>query len=677
MQVLRQKVMRMPRLPWTIDSRAACFGLAAMLASTACPRPLDTAEPDGSGEVRGGSGDAAPVTEPVRIDGARMHALVKALADDELGGRYTFVEADIGRAAQMLADAYRDGGLAKVGPAYRVDYPVITGVAETSPAALAITRAGKPVAVPAASFAARSNSGSASAAGDVVFVGYAARSRVEGDAGGAPAYDDLAGIDVKGKVALVLLETPGRPDGEAMSDALRAEAKAFESATEDARAKKDTAALARAHVAMRKRIAKMAAPWLRGKALPKSFTAAPADPLARVDVRGIAASLVDAAEALPGPKFDIRQGRLRTKLARLSEAGAVAAIVVEGPRSYVDAKARETDALPGLDASRPGIEPAAIPVVQMRWHDADALFRIGKRKLSAVQAVIDRELVPQSSALVGTTATVTVAMKSTSVSVPNVLAQLEGGEKKDEIVVIGAHFDHVGRDGSGQCHTDPGDAAKDGVCNGADDNASGSAMVVEVARALAAAHVKPKRTIVFANFSGEEVGLHGSKALAESPPSAPPFANGKVVAMVNLDMVGRMDARGLAIGGLSSSSGWMKLLDAVGPHGIGVMYDRAITTRSDHASFYRKDIPVLFFFTHLHPDYHRPGDEIDAINGDGMTKIAELVADLVQRLGDGAEVPFTPPKNEDEGLTGALPGTNPATVEKRVNLPAPGAAPAL
>jgi Zn-dependent M28 family amino/carboxypeptidase len=422
---------------------------------------------------------------------------------------------------------------------------------------------------------------------------------------------------------------------------------------------------------MRKDIAKLVAPWMRGKPLPKSFTAAPADPFAAVDLRGIAEALVDANDALPGPKFDSRMARLRTKLTRLTEAGAVAAIVVEGPRSFADAKARAADALPTLASSRPGVEPAAMPIVQMRWHDADTFFRIGKRKLSAVQADIDRKLAPRSAVLTGTTATVTVALKATSVAVPNVIAQIEGGDRKDEIVVIGAHFDHLGRDGTGQCHTESGDAEKDGVCNGADDNASGSAMVVEVARALAAAGVKPRRTLVFANFSGEEVGLHGSKALAESPPAVPPFTNGKVVAMVNLDMVGRLDERGLAIGGVGSSPGWMPLLDAVGPHGLGVLYERAITTRSDHASFYRKNVPVLFFFTHLHPDYHRPGDESAGINKDGMTKIAELVADLVHRLGDGAELPFALPKNADEGLVGALPGTNPATIEKRVGLPEP------
>jgi hypothetical protein len=426
---------------------------------------------------------------------------------------------------------------------------------------------------------------------------------------------------------------------------------------------------------MRKDIAKLVAPWMRGRKLPASFMAAPADPLAPVDVRGISEALFEAGAELPGPKFDSRAARLRTKLTRLAEAGAVGAIVVEGPRSFVGDEARKGDALPSLAKTRPGIEPAPIPVVQMRWHDADALFRIGKRKLSAVQAEIDRKLAPRSAALVDTKATITVALKATSVPAPNVLAQIEGSDRKDEIVVVGAHFDHIGRDGTGQCHVEPGDTEKDGVCNGADDNASGSAMVVEVARALAAANVKPRRTLVFANFSGEEVGLHGSKALAESPPPVPPFAQGKVVAMVNLDMVGRLDDRGLAIGGVGSSPGWMPLLDAVGPHGLGVLYERSVTTRSDHASFYRKNVPVLFFFTHLHPDYHRPGDESASINGEGMAKIAELVVDLVRRLGEGADVPFEAPKHPDEGLVGALPGTNPATVEKRVGLPEVAAAP--
>jgi Zn-dependent M28 family amino/carboxypeptidase len=109
---------------------------------------------------------------------------------------------------------------------------------------------------------------------------------------------------------------------------------------------------------------------------------------------------------------------------------------------------------------------------------------------------------------------------------------------------------------------------------------------------------------VFTHFAGEELGVLGSKALAE----APPFERKRVVAMLNLDMVGRLGPKGLAIGGLGSSDAWMPLLDKVGSAGIEILYEGSVATRSDHASFYRKDIPVLFFFTGVHSDYHRPGD---------------------------------------------------------------------
>jgi len=658
---------------------SVALGLGLLALAAGCPRtnasraPHDDGDTAAIGSVDGSGRSSASAVAPT-IDGSRMLGLLGALADDALGGRYTLASQDIDRAAEMLATAYREAGIAPVGEHHRVTYPVITGVRERVPTSLAIGgparggQAGAPVEVPRTAVVARSASGSGTASGEVVFVGYGVRSKPGPD--GTSVYDDLAGIDLRGKIALCLDELPATPELASMFNVLRAKAEAFETKVAGLRAKKDAKGMARAHVALRKDIARTFAPWMRGRSLPRAFTAAPADPFATVDVRGIVDALTEASEALPGPQFDSRSARIRVKIDRLAEAGATGVIVVQGPRTYVGDEARQKAVLPDLAKSRPGIEPMKIPVVQMSWREADARFRVGGRNLSTLQAAIDRKLVPQSATLPGTTATITVALEPTTVQVPNVLAQIPGSDKKDEIVVIGAHFDHIGRDGNGQCHTAPGDAEKDGICNGADDNASGTAMVVEAARALAAAGVKPRRTLVFAHFSGEEIGLHGSKALAESPPKVGPFARGKVVAMVNLDMVGRLDDRGLAIGGVGSSPAWMPLLDEIGPHGLPVLYDRAITTRSDHASFYRKQVPVLFFFTHLHDDYHRPADETPAINGEGMTKIAALVVDLLAKLGDGREVPFAEPKHPSEGLVGALPGSNPATVEKRVGLAA-------
>ncbi len=379
---------------------------------------------------------------------------------------------------------------------------------------------------------------------------------------------------------------------------------------------------------------------------------------------------MEAVDALPGPRFELAEGRLRTKLDRLQEAGAAGVIVVRGPRSFVDAHAREEDALDAAEGGRG--RSFAIPVVQMRWKDAEARFRIGKDRLSKVQAAIDTELRPRSTVVPGLVATLGVELRPVEQAIPNVLGWLPGSDRPHEIVIVGAHYDHIGTDGEGrgQCHArEREDGTKDGICNGADDNASGTATVLEVARVLAASPEPPRRSVVFALFAGEELGLHGSRALAEEPPDAPPFRGGKVVAMINADMIGRLGEAGLAIGGVGSSPAWMGILDEIGDRGLPILYDRAVTTRSDHASFYRREIPVLFFFTQLHDDYHGPGDEADRINRDGLTRVAELVHAVVRKTADGRPVPFSAPRGPEEGLVPSLPGTDPRTVERRVNFP--------
>ena len=244
----------------------------------------------------------------------------------------------------------------------------------------------------------------------------------------------------------------------------------------------------------------------------------------------------------------------------------------------------------------------------------------------------------------------------------NVLAVLPGTKTPEELVILGAHYDHIGTTDNGvMCREQAGDV----ICNGADDNASGTAMVLEVARAFAEAKYRPARTVVFAHFAGEELGLFGSQALADHPPKTPPFEGGKVVAMVNLDMVGRLGKEGLAIGAVGSSDAWMPLLDELGSRDMTIVYERAVNARSDHASFYRRKVPVLFFFTGLHDDYHEATDHFEAINREGMATIAQLVADLTRVLADGADVPYTPPRSDDEGVVARMPGTDASTVEKR------------
>jgi hypothetical protein len=416
------------------------------------------------------------------------------------------------------------------------------------------------------------------------------------------------------------------------------------------------------HGAARKELAALVEPFLRGHPLPGSFFGVPDDPMNEsLDLARILGPLM--ALDLPGPRFDTAEGQPRTKLERLRDAGAAGAIFVRGPRSFVDAAARAEDALPDLARAGTGdTETQPLVAVQMAWKEADRLFRIGGQRLSALQRRIDEEGAPRSSEVDGVTVTLSAAVEPLTTPVPNVVSQISGGDLAHELVLLGAHYDHLGGPEEGLCaRIHRRGKSPDEICNGADDNASGSAMVLEVARAVREAGVQPRRTLVFCHFGAEELGLLGSRALAEHPP----WGDRKPVAMLNLDMVGRLGRQGLAIGGVGSSPQWMPLLDRVGAHGLSVLYERAVARRSDHASFYRLGIPVLFFFTGLHADYHRASDHVDKIDAEGMRAIAEIVAGILVELGDGHPIAWAEP-GEHEGLVDRLPGDDPRTVEKRV-----------
>lgn len=233
----------------------------------------------------------------------------------------------------------------------------------------------------------------------------------------------------------------------------------------------------------------------------------------------------------------------------------------------------------------------------------------------------------------------------------NVIGILDGNDKvlKNEAIVIGAHYDHLGRGGQGSLAANSTE-----IHHGADDNASGTAAIIELARQFAK-EKKNKRTIIFIAFSGEEDGLFGSKYYVSNPV----FPLDKTVAMINLDMVGRLKDGKLTVGGIGTASGWKSLVEAKNP-------SYAITTNppkpegylgppvriedfkkqftlalnedgfgpSDHSSFYGKQIPVLFFFTGTHLDYHKPSDTADKINYLGLQQIVAYVAAIVKAVDD-------------------------------------------
>jgi len=225
----------------------------------------------------------------------------------------------------------------------------------------------------------------------------------------------------------------------------------------------------------------------------------------------------------------------------------------------------------------------------------------------------------------------------------NVLAVLPGSSPTlaDEYVIVGAHYDHLGLGGEGSLAPD-----ETAVHNGADDNASGTAALVEIARTLAAGP-RPARSVLFIAFTGEERGLWGSARFVE----APTVALDEVVAMVNLDMVGRVVDDAVTIFGFGTAAEWEQVVDAANaetsrplriakaPDGYGP---------SDHSSFYGKGIPVLHVFSNTHEDYHRPSDDWEKINVEGLERVVELTSAIARRLSAGGaeQVALTPIRQE-------------------------------
>jgi aminopeptidase YwaD len=224
--------------------------------------------------------------------------------------------------------------------------------------------------------------------------------------------------------------------------------------------------------------------------------------------------------------------------------------------------------------------------------------------------------------------TLTTDVTRKQVPAYNVIGILEGSDRslKNESVVIGAHYDHLGHGGDGSLAPRSGE-----IHHGADDNASGTAGVLELARVFTSQRPRPKRTIVFIAFGGEEEGLLGSKYYVEHP--VVPLSN--TVAMINMDMIGRMKDRKLVIGGVGTAKEWREIItqgtaDPVRSFDLTLNEDGF--GPSDHSSFYGKQIPVLFFWTGTHADYHKPTDTFEKINYADETRILNLVAYIVRNL---------------------------------------------
>ncbi len=329
-----------------------------------------------------------------------------------------------------------------------------------------------------------------------------------------------------------------------------------------------------------------------------------------------------------------RYAGLRYKAMQAREQGAKAFLVVAGPNSPNAGKLIPLD----FDSS---LADSGIVAASITDTVANAIFTASGRNLKDVQSGLDMEnphFVGQFP-LPDVKVKIVASIEKVKKTAQNVVALLppQGLTDSTEYVVVGAHYDHIGygeigslarKEEVGQIH------------NGADDNASGTAVVLELALTLSRAHrehpEKFGRGVIFALWSGEELGLIGSTHFANHP--IIPLE--KVTAYVNFDMVGRLRENKLILQGVGSSSVWTKLIEKRNvPIGFNLMLQTDPYLPTDTTAFYSKEVPVLSFFTGGHEDYNRPTDDIETLNYDGLDRISKFAYGIILDLISGTERP--------------------------------------
>lgn len=497
---------------------------------------------------------APPHPEPASIEAVRRS--IEYLASEDLEGRGVGT-VGLESASHYIAGYFRGVGL-QPPPGQKDYFQPFSYTVVSGPDVTTSLKAGEKMLELNSDFVPLANSAEKTFDGGVVFVGYGITVSKSAQ---TQAYDDYAGVDVKGKIALALRYEPS--DGKGKS--------------------------------------KLAEQGWSGHA------------------------------------------GLNSKADLAAKHGAIALIIVHPP-NHPDA-----DALSPFTRNQ---RASSIPVIQITQKVADEwLKNAGAQDLKTFQNGIDEQFSPRSFILKKTHVAGNVALKRTTHILKNVTACLPGkGKYADQYIVLGAHYDHLGRGG-------PGSLARNSkaIHYGADDNASGTAAILELARLFKQTGPLPK-SVLFVAFSGEEEGLLGSNYWVAHPPV--PLTS--IEAMINFDMVGRMKDRALIVSGAGTAAPFDAIVHAAdGASAFQLKSDwRDGIAPSDIMSFVQKRIPAIFFFTGTHEDYHRPTDRPEKINYDGEAQIINLASRVLIDISRRKELTFTdPPPKTQPATTRAARGS--------------------
>ncbi|HSD50711.1 MAG TPA: M28 family peptidase [Candidatus Methylomirabilis sp.] len=504
------------------------------------------------------SAGPVPVASQTAASAADLLEIVKTLAAPEMGGRASG-SSGMERAARYIAGEFQRAGLEPRGDvrSYFQTFDVVTGIRLGEGNRLRLHQGERVQEYQVGrDFTPFSFSDSGTAKGAIVFAGY-------GITALELQYDDYAGLDVTGKIVLLLSGEPRERD--------------------------------------------------------------PQSPFRRPEA--------------------YRYTEVRYKILNAREHGARGVILVTNPLAHGDEPER-LFAIRGITSvSQSGI----LAVNALRGVMETILAGTG-RSLRELQEAIDRDLAPRSFLVPGVTLEMDVRLIRERGRAWNVIGLLQGTDPtlRDQVVVVGAHYDHLGDGGE----TSLAPSRYGEVHPGADDNASGVAGVIGLARLIAAAG-GARRTVVFVAFAGEEMGLLGSAQYVGDPP----VPLGGTVAMLNMDMIGRLRENRLYVFGVDTGKEFREALEAANRDtGLRLTFSGDGYGPSDHTPFYAKDRPVLFFFTGPHEDYHRPSDTPDKINAAGMERVLRLIAGVLRSVVDGPApvtfaraAPSPPPRSRGSG----------------------------
>ncbi|MBI5763908.1 MAG: M28 family peptidase [Planctomycetes bacterium] len=335
------------------------------------------------------------------------------------------------------------------------------------------------------------------------------------------------------------------------------------------------------------------------------------------------------------PKFkegDFMSSSFRAKASKANSRDAAAILIVNPSFDEDGDKLYEfgNEQMGGMMSM--GRAGYGVPMMQVRRAVADRMLKAGGLdSLDELEKKIEKTKSPCSAELKGVSVKGRIEIEPIETPVRNIVAMIPGtGPQKDEFIILGGHYDHLGIRHKGEKEFD---ATKD-ISNGADDNASGTAMVMNMAKVYTQGR-KPNRSILLMLYTGEELGLLGSAHFANEPT----IDLDKAIAMLNFDMVGRLKDDKLEVGGMKTGGFEEMVMQLAEPYNLKIKNGGGGRGPSDHTSFYNKNIPVLFFFTGIHKQYHQPTDDTPLINTEGAIRIGKFAADIIDEIDAKAERP--------------------------------------